>query len=71
MGSITPRYNILIRVAAVHAAAMAPIVKALAKARAAARANRKCATCGKPIKAQRSTKEFCSVRCRVAAHRAK
>jgi hypothetical protein len=58
-------------VAAVHAAAMAPIVKARAKARAAARANRKCATCGEPIKAQRSTMQFCSVRCRVAAHRAK
>jgi endogenous inhibitor of DNA gyrase (YacG/DUF329 family) len=57
-------------VAAVHAAAMAPIVKARSQARAAARANRKCATCGKPIKAQRSTMRFCSIRCRVAAHRA-
>jgi hypothetical protein len=59
-------------VAAAHRACMAGVVKAKAKAkaRAAARANRKCATCGKPIKAQRSTMKFCSVRCRVAAHRA-
>jgi hypothetical protein len=56
-------------VAAAHSAAMASIVKARSKARAAARANRKCATCGKPIKAQRSTMQFCSIRCRVAAHR--
>jgi hypothetical protein len=44
-------------------------VKARSKIRAAARANRKCKTCGKPIKAKRSTMHFCSVRCRVAAHR--
>jgi hypothetical protein len=48
---------------------MAPIVKARSKARAAARAGRKCETCGKAIKAQRSTMRFCSIRCRVAAHR--
>jgi endogenous inhibitor of DNA gyrase (YacG/DUF329 family) len=57
-------------VAAVHALAMAPIVKARSKARATIRADRKCATCGKPIKAKRSTMKFCSVKCRVAAHRA-
>jgi endogenous inhibitor of DNA gyrase (YacG/DUF329 family) len=56
--------------AAAHAAAMAPIVKAHSIARAKARANRKCETCGKAIKAQRSTMKFCSVRCRVASHRA-
>jgi hypothetical protein len=48
---------------------MAPIVKARSKARAVARANRKCETCGKAIKAKRSTMRFCSIRCRVAAHR--
>jgi hypothetical protein len=56
-------------VAVAHAAAMAPIVKARSIARAKARANRKCETCGKPIEAQRSTMRFCSTRCRVAAHR--
>jgi endogenous inhibitor of DNA gyrase (YacG/DUF329 family) len=56
-------------VAAAHSAAMAPIVKARSVARAKARAGRKCETCGKPIEAQRSTMRFCSVRCRVAAHR--
>jgi endogenous inhibitor of DNA gyrase (YacG/DUF329 family) len=49
----------------------AAFVKARSEARAAARANRKCETCGKAIKAQRSTMRFCSVRCRVAGHRAK
>jgi RNA polymerase-binding transcription factor DksA len=39
-------------------------------ARAAARAGRKCERCGKPIKAARSTKRFCSTKCRVAAFRA-
>jgi hypothetical protein len=56
-------------VAMVHSAAMVPIVEARSKVRAAARANRQCATCGKPIKAKRSTMRFCSVKCRVAAHR--
>jgi hypothetical protein len=56
-------------VAAVRSIAAAPVVKARSARRAAARANRKCKTCGKPIKAQRSTMRFCSVRCRVAAHR--
>jgi endogenous inhibitor of DNA gyrase (YacG/DUF329 family) len=56
-------------VAAVHREAMVPIVEARSKARAVARANRKCAACGKPIKAKRSTMRFCSVNCRVAAHR--
>jgi hypothetical protein len=46
------------------------VVDVRAAARAEARANRKCATCGQPIKAQRSTMKFCSVRCRVAAYRA-
>jgi len=56
--------------AAAHSAAMAPIVKARSIGRAKARAGRKCETCGKAIKAQRSTMRFCSVRCRVASHRA-
>jgi hypothetical protein len=56
-------------VAAVRSAAMAPAVKARSIARAKARAGRKCETCGEPIEAQRSTMRFCSVRCRVAAHR--
>jgi hypothetical protein len=29
-----------------------------------------CGYCGEPIKATRSTRRFCSLRCRVAAHRA-
>jgi len=57
-------------VAAAHNAAMAPIVKARSVARAKVRANRKCEGCGKAIKAKRSTMKFCSVRCRVASHRA-
>jgi hypothetical protein len=44
--------------------------KARSEQRAAARANRKCETCGQPIKAKRSTMRFCSMRCRVASHRA-
>jgi endogenous inhibitor of DNA gyrase (YacG/DUF329 family) len=39
-------------------------------ARAAARRGRRCEGCGEPIEAARSTKRFCSTRCRVAAHRA-
>jgi endogenous inhibitor of DNA gyrase (YacG/DUF329 family) len=39
-------------------------------ARAAARSGRRCERCGEPIEAERSTKRFCSVRCRVAAFRA-
>jgi hypothetical protein len=39
-------------------------------ARAAARSGRSCEGCGEPLKAARATKRFCSVRCRVAAHRA-
>jgi hypothetical protein len=38
-------------------------------ARAAARSGRSCERCGEPIEAERSTRRFCSVRCRVAAHR--
>jgi hypothetical protein len=55
----------------VHSAAMVPIVKERSQARAKARAGRKCAACGKPIKAKRSTKRFCSSDCRVAVHREK
>src|SRR6516225_2647728 len=43
--------------------------KARSERRAQARADRECATCGEPLAAQRSTMRFCSVRCRVAAHR--
>jgi hypothetical protein len=44
-------------------------VREKSEARAAARADRQCQTCGEPITAKRSTMRFCSVRCRVAAHR--
>jgi hypothetical protein len=46
-------------------------VKARSQARAKVRAGRRCETCGKPIKAQRATKQYCSVRCRVTALRAR
>jgi hypothetical protein len=39
-------------------------------ARAAGRADSRCAHCNEPITAQRSDSKFCSMRCRVAAHRA-
>jgi hypothetical protein len=52
-----------------RAAWIAAFLKARSKARAAARAGRHCETCGKAIKAQRSTMRFCSIKCRVAAHR--
>jgi hypothetical protein len=39
-------------------------------ARAAARAGRRCERCGAPIRAKRSTKRFCSTKCRIAAFRA-
>ncbi len=51
-----------------HYAAAA--VKARAKARAEKRACGKCEVCGKPLKAQRSTKRLCSGRCRLAKMRA-
>lgn len=35
----------------------------------AARADRKCAVCGAPLNSQRSSKKFCSPRCRMVAHR--
>jgi hypothetical protein len=54
-------------VSAVHSAAF---VKARSEQRAAAREGRKRKVCGEPIEAQRSTMRFCSVRCRVASHRA-
>ncbi len=57
-----------------HCAALARRAKYAATqgaARAAARVGRKCEneTCGKPLKAARSTMRYCSVRCRVAAFR--
>ena len=52
-----------------RAVGIAAVVKARSKERAEARAGRKCETCGEPIKAKRSTMRYCSVRCRVAAHR--
>jgi endogenous inhibitor of DNA gyrase (YacG/DUF329 family) len=55
-------------VTTVHGAAFR---KTRSERRAAARADRKCMHCGEPIEAQRSTMKFCSVRCRVASHRAK
>jgi hypothetical protein len=51
------------------AARSAAASKVRAEARAAKRADRTCEVCDQPIKAQRSTMRFCSVRCRVAAHR--
>ena len=39
------------------------------EARAATRADLICQTCKEPLEAKRSTAKFCSVRCRVAAHR--
>jgi hypothetical protein len=50
---------------------IAAAVKARSQARAKARAGRRCKICGKPLAAQRSTARFCSVRCRVSAHRSK
>jgi endogenous inhibitor of DNA gyrase (YacG/DUF329 family) len=44
--------------------------KAVAAARADARDGRECETCGNELDAKRSTRRFCSTRCRVAAHRA-
>jgi hypothetical protein len=44
------------------------MAKSRSETRAAARADRHCARGNEPIMAQRSTREFCSVRCRVAAH---
>ena len=49
---------------------IAKMVRRKSEALAAARAGRKCETCGEKIEAQRSTMRFCSVKCRVAAHRA-
>ena len=42
---------------------------ARSKKRAEARAGRSCLVCGEPMEAKRSTKRYCSERCRVAAHR--
>jgi endogenous inhibitor of DNA gyrase (YacG/DUF329 family) len=47
----------------------AAVSKSRSEQRALERADRACATCGKPITAKRSTMRFCSVKCRVAAHR--
>jgi len=52
-----------------RAGGVAAASQARSEARAAARADRRCAHCNEPITAQRSTGKFCSVRCRVAAHR--
>ncbi len=52
-----------------RAVSIAAMVKARSEARAAARTDRRCARCNELITAQRSTGKFCSVRCRVAAHR--
>jgi len=54
-----------------RAGSVAAMVKVCSEVRAAARADRHYANpeCYKPLPAQRSTMKFCSVRCRVAAHR--
>ena len=48
------------------------MVEARSETRAAARADRRCANpdSNKPLTAQRASMKFCSIRCRVAAHRA-
>ena len=53
-----------------RAARIAAYVKARSEERADNRETH-CDHCGKPIEAKRSTMRFCSVKCRVAAHRAK
>jgi hypothetical protein len=52
-----------------QAAHTAAVVQRRSAARAAKRADLECAVCGKRLQARRSTMRFCSVRCRVAAHR--
>jgi hypothetical protein len=54
---------------AAKAATVSRYVKQRSEKREAARA-KACAVCGTRLKAQRATKRFCSVRCRIAAHRA-
>jgi hypothetical protein len=44
--------------------------QARAKRREKAREGKKCETCGASMDAERSSKKFCSGKCRVAAHRA-
>jgi hypothetical protein len=51
-----------------RAARIAAFIKARSEERADNR-NDNCDHCGKPIEAKRSTMRFCSVKCRVAAHR--
>jgi hypothetical protein len=53
----------------ISAASSAKIAKAESIERAAARAGLKCQTCGMKLFAMRSTAKFCSVGCRVTAHR--
>lgn len=43
--------------------------KTRSEARAADRADLRCRTCKEPLEAARSTARYCSVRCRVKAHR--
>ena len=50
-------------------ARIAGFIKARSKARARARAGRRCSVCREPIAAERSTKRYCSGKCRVYAHR--
>lgn len=52
-----------------HPAPSALAHAARTEKRAAAREGRQCAQCGEPITAARSTRRFCSDRCRVKAHR--
>jgi hypothetical protein len=52
-----------------RAARNTAMAKSRSEARAATRADRHCARCNEPILSQRSTRKFCSVSCRVAAHR--
>jgi hypothetical protein len=49
---------------------MDPVSRRAAR-RAKARADRTCPVCAGLVEARRSTRRYCSTRCRVAAHRAK
>jgi hypothetical protein len=48
---------------------IARLIAARSRARAAARADRACRVCGIAFVAERSTRVYCSVACRVAHHR--
>lgn len=55
--------------AASRSAAAGRVVTERSAARAQARAGRACEQCGASLSAERSTRRFCTTRCRVTAHR--